>query len=190
VPEAVLKAPINWMRRHIPTQESLERNWLLRPFARYLGQPALWRLTRRSVPRGVALGLFVGVIIPVMHTAIAALLAVPTRANIAVTAMFTLVVNPLTIPPIYYAAYRLGAWELHHDSQIINPATAERVSGELSQIMFWIHHASGAIAVGVLTMAFAAALLGYLISAVLWRFRLGNRWRSRSGYRAESQTLP
>jgi hypothetical protein len=104
--------------------------------------------------------------------------------------MFTLVVNPLTIPPIYYAAYRLGAWELHHDSQIINPATAERVSGELSQIMFWIHHASGAIAVGVLTMAFAAALLGYLISAVLWRFRLGNRWRSRSGYRAESQTLP
>ena len=72
-------------------------------------------MTRRSVPRAVALGLFVGVIIPVMHTAIAALLAIPLRANVAITAAFTLVVNPLTIPPIYYAAYRIGAWELHHD---------------------------------------------------------------------------
>jgi uncharacterized protein len=188
VPEAVLKGPMNWLRRHIPTQESLERNRLLKPFARQLGQPALWRLNRRSVPRAVALGLFVGVIIPIMHTAIAALLAVPVRANIAITAMFTLVVNPLTIPPIYYAAYRLGAWELHHDADIINPATAERVSGELSHILFWIHHASGPIAVGVLTIAFAAAALGYSISAVLWRYRLGNRWRNRSDARSEPPT--
>lgn len=179
MPEAVLKGPLNWLRSHIPTQESLERNRLLRPFAPYLGQPALWRLSRRSVPRGVALGLFVGVIIPVMHTAIASLLAIPARANIAVTAMFTLVVNPITIPPIYYAAYRLGSWELHHDAEIINPATAERVSGELSHILFWIHQASGPIAVGVLTIAVVAAILGYAISAFLWRLRLGSRWRRR-----------
>lgn len=179
MPEAVLKGPLNWLRSHIPTQESLERNRLLRPFAPYLGQPALWRLSRRSVPRGVALGLFVGVIIPVMHTAIASLLAIPARANIAVTAMFTLVVNPITIPPIYYAAYRLGSWELHHDAEIINPATAERVSGELSHILFWIHQASGPIAVGVLTIAVVAAILGYVISAFLWRLRLGSRWRRR-----------
>lgn len=172
---------MDFVRRHIPTQESLERNRLLKPFARHLGQPALWRFNRRSVPRAVALGLFVGVIIPVMHIAIAALLAVPTRANIAITAAFTLVVNPLTIPPIYYAAYRLGAWELHHDAQIVNPATAERVSGELGQIMFWIHEASGSIAVGVLTLAFASAALGYVLAALLWRLRLGNRWRRRAG---------
>lgn len=183
-----MKRPIDWVRGHIPTQDSLERNRLLKPFARHLGQPALWRFNRRSVPRAVALGLFVGVIIPVMHTAIAALLAIPVRANIAITAMLTLVVNPLTIPPIYYAAYRLGSWELHHDAQIINPVTAERVSGDLSQIMFWIHHASGPIAVGVLTIAFASAVLGYLISAVLWRYRLANRWRRRNGSGVDSPT--
>lgn len=175
---------MEWLRRHIPTQKSLESNRLLKPFARYLGQPALWRFNRRSVPRAVALGLFVGVIIPIMHTAIAALLAVPTRANIALTAAFTLVVNPLTIPPIYYAAYRLGAWELHHDGRIVNPQTAERVSGELGQIMFWIHEASGSIAVGVLTIALALAVLGYVLSALLWRFRLGNRWRRRGAARS------
>jgi uncharacterized protein (DUF2062 family) len=136
-------------------------------------------MTRRSVPRGVALGLFVAVIIPVMHTAIAALLAIPTRANVAFAAIFTLVVNPLTIPPMYYAAYRIGSWELHHDAHLLNPAAAERFSGELSRLLFWVHQASGPIAVGVLTIAVAAALLGYVGSSLVWRLWTGSRWRQR-----------
>ena len=109
-------APLHWLTRHIPTRETVHRYRLLRPFAPHLTHSSLWRMNRRSVPRGVALGLFVAVIIPVMHTAIAAVLAIPARANVAVAALFTLVVNPLTIPPLYYAAYRIGSWELHHDA--------------------------------------------------------------------------
>src|SRR4051794_13346303 len=169
----------NWLTRHIPTRETVHRYRLLRPFARHLSKPELWRLTRRSVPRAVALGLFVGVIIPVMHTAIAAVLAIPLRANVAITAACTLVVNPLTIPVVYYLAYRIGAWELHHDATLVNPAAAERFSGELSRLLFWIHQASGSIAVGVLTLAFGSALIGYLVSSVLWRSWLGSRWRQR-----------
>lgn len=169
----------DWLRRHIPTRETVHHNPLLRPFARHLTHSSLWRLNRRSVPRGVALGLFVAVIIPVLHTAIAALLAIPTRANVAVAAAFTLVVNPLTIPPIYYAAYRIGAWELHHDSTLVNPAAAERFSSELSRILFWIHQASGSIALGVLTIAIVAAVLGYVGSALSWRFLARRRYRRR-----------
>ena len=71
--------------------------------------------------------------------------------------LFTLVVNPLTIPPLYYAAYRIGSWELHHDATLVNPAAAERFSSELSRLLFWVHQASGPIAVGVLTIAVVAA---------------------------------
>jgi uncharacterized protein (DUF2062 family) len=170
----------SWLARHIPTRESVHRHRLLRPFARHLSQPSLWRLTKRSVPRAVALGLFVGLLIPIMHTVVAALFAIPTRANVAVTAAFTLVVNPLTIPPIYYAAYRVGAWELHHDASLVDPAAAERFSSELGRILFWIHQASGSIAVGVLTIAFAAALVGYAGSALIWRWRVVSKWRRRS----------
>jgi uncharacterized protein len=159
---------MNWLRRHVPTRETIHNYRVLRPFASHLAQPALWRLTHRSVPRAVALGLFVGVIIPFLHTAIA-----------AVTAAFTLVVNPLTIPPLYYAAYRIGSWELHHDSGLVNPAAAERFSSELSRLLFWIHQASGPIAVGVLTIAAASALIGYFSSAIVWRSWLGSRWRRR-----------
>jgi uncharacterized protein (DUF2062 family) len=136
-------------------------------------------MNRRSVPRGVALGLFVAVIIPFMHTVIAAILAIPLRANVAVAALFTLVVNPLTIPPLYYAAYRIGSWELHHDSTLVNPAAAERFSSELSRMLFWIHQASGSIAVGVLTIAVAAAVIGYFVSVFVWRSWSRSRWRQR-----------
>lgn len=179
---------MKWLRQHIPTRETVHRHRLLRPFAPHLSRPALWRMTPRSVPRAVALGLFVGIIIPVMHTAIAAVLAIPLRANIAITAAFTLVVNPLTIPAIYYAAYRIGSWELHHDATLVNPAAAERFSGELSRMLFWIHEASGPIAVGVLTIAVGAAALGYLISGISWRAWLGSRSRARRQARRAART--
>ena len=183
------RAPLSWLKRHIPSRETIHRYRLLRPFAPHLSQPGLWRLTRRSVPRAVALGLFIGVIIPVMHTAIAAVLAIPTRANIAIAAAFTLIVNPLTIPPIYYAAYRIGSWELHQDAALVSPAAAERVSSELGRLLFWVHQASGSIALGVLTLAAAAAAMGYVGAALTYRTWRGNRWRQRcKGRRSTSQS--
>jgi len=179
---AEASAPVgrfHWLKRHIPTRETVHRYRLLRPFARHLTHASLWRMTRRSVSRGVALGLFVGVIIPFMHTAIAAIAAIPLRANVAMAAAFTLVVNPLTIPPLYYAAYRIGSWELHHDASLVNPAAAERFSSELSRLLFWVHQASGPIAVGVLTIAAAAGLIGYLGAALVWRFWSRSRWQQR-----------
>jgi hypothetical protein len=168
-----------WLTRHIPTRETIHNYRLLRPFASRLSHSSLWRLNRRSVPRGVAIGLFVAVIIPLMHTVIAAVLAIPFRANVAVAAAITWVVNPLTMGFMYVGAYRIGSWELHHDSPLMNPAQAERFSSELSRALFWVHHASGPIAVGILTIATAAAVIGYAGSAFAWRVWCANRWRRR-----------
>jgi uncharacterized protein (DUF2062 family) len=166
-----------WLRRHIPTRETIGRYWLLRPFARRLRRPELWHLNHRSVPRAVAIGLGVGIVIPFMHTVIAALLAIPARANVALAATTTLLVNPLTIPPMYYAAYHIGRWELRHDA--IDPAGAKEASSELARLLFWLHHASGPIAVGILTLAFGIALTGYAVSAIGWRLWIRRKWRRR-----------
>ena len=173
-----------WITRHVPKRHTLHENRLLRPFAHHLSKPELWRMHRRSVPRGVALGLCVGIIIPVMHTLLAALLAIPLRANVAIAAAFTFVVNPLTIPALYYVAYRTGLWEMHADAAVTNAAAAEQFSGELSRLLFWIHEASGPIALGVLTIAIAAAVIGYFLTAVLWRLWLANKLRRRRKVRS------
>jgi uncharacterized protein (DUF2062 family) len=170
-------AELGWLKRHIPTRETIDSYRLLRPFARRLRRPELWHLNHRSVPRGIALGLGVGIVIPFMHIVLAALLAVPARANVMLAAAMTLLVNPLTIPPMYYAAYHIGRWELRHDA--IDPAGAKEASSELARLLFWLHHASGPIALGILTLASGAALIGYAVSAIGWRLWVARKWRRR-----------
>ncbi len=133
---------------------------------------------------GVAVGLGIGIIIPFMHTLLAALIAIPLRANVAIAAAFTLLVNPLTIPALYYVAYRTGMWEMHADAAVTNPVAAEHFSSELSRFLFWIHEASGPIALGILTIAIAAAVLGYALTAIGWRMWLANKLRRRRNARS------
>ena len=172
---------MNWLQApHPDPRESIQRHRLLRPFARQL-EPA--GIVADDPPLGAARGRarawWSGSSSRSCTPSIAAILAIPLRANVAIAAAFTLVVNPLTIPPMYYAAYRIGSWELHHDAHLVNPATAARVSGELGRFLFWIHEASGPIALGILTIAVAVGG-GSAISpsAVLWRSWLGSKWRS------------
>jgi uncharacterized protein (DUF2062 family) len=174
-----------WIARHIPTRESIEKHRLLRPFAHHLSKPDLWHFNHRSVPRGVAIGLGVGVVIPFAHTFIAALFAIPARANVVLAAAFTWVINPLTIPPMYWAAYHIGRWELHYDALVTDPQTARQTSGELARLLFWLHHASGPIALGIATLAISAAAIGYAASALVWR---AWHWRSDAAGRRESPT--
>ena len=168
----------NWLKSHIPTRETVAENRLLRPFAKQITRPNLWRMNHRSVPRAVALGLGIGVIIPFMHTVVAALLAVPARANIAIAAAVTLVVNPLTIPPMYWAAYHIGKWELRRGNDV-DPAAMAQVTGELARFLFWMHHASGPIALGILTIAASASAIGYVASAFFWRRWITSQYRAR-----------
>lgn len=170
---------LDWIRRHVPTPQTIGQYRVLRPFARQLGQPALWRLHHRSVPRAVAIGLGVGILIPFMHMVLAALLAIPLRANVAIASAVTLLVNPLTIPPLYYAAYRVGSWELRHDPAVVDPAMATHYSSELGRMLFWIHSASGPIALGVVTLAATGAVTGYAVSSIMWRIWLSSKWRHR-----------
>ena len=54
-------ALMNWIRRNSPTREELLASRFIRPFAHRVAHSHLWRFTRTSVPRGTALGLFVGI---------------------------------------------------------------------------------------------------------------------------------
>src|SRR3970282_2125020 len=99
-----------WIRAQAPTRESLERHRFIAPVAHRVLAPELWRFTRRSVPRGVALGLMIGIflMIPGLQIAGAAVLAFPLRANIPVAAAMTFLSNPATTPFILWASVYLG----------------------------------------------------------------------------------
>ncbi|WP_126172479.1 DUF2062 domain-containing protein [Altericroceibacterium xinjiangense] len=147
----------------------LASRWL-KPFAHLFGHPSLWHLNRRSFPRGLAIGLFVGFILPIGQFALAALLAVPLRANVPLSAAATLVSNPLTFPPIYFAAYQFGTFLLGHGSQVRDSA------GWIATLL----DVSAPTALGLLIFAVTASSLGYLLGGAWWRMRLTRRWNRRN----------
>ncbi len=167
-----------WMHRTMPKREEMEHNRFVGPFAR---RQELWRFTRRSVPRGVAIGLWVGIfaLIPGVQIVGAALMCVPFRGNIPVAAAMTFLSNPLTTPLILLASAWLGnKFGFHADLQTLYALMESHASlGEWSTWFF--SDAAPAVVFGLALIASSAALIGYFIAIVTWRWWVGHKRRTQ-----------
>ncbi|MBN8484507.1 MAG: DUF2062 domain-containing protein [Sphingomonadales bacterium] len=156
-----------WANRNMPKREELEHNRWVGPFAR---RPELWRFTRRSVPRGVAVGLLVGIfaLIPGIQIVGAALMCVPSRGNIPIAALMTFLSNPATTPLILAASIWLGnRLGFHADVTTFN-ALMER-GASLREWAYWLlSDAAPAMLLGLFVISVIAAAIGYLISSFGW----------------------
>ena len=81
-----MSALIRRLRALAPSREQLEANPWLRRLAPHLANPKLWCWSRRGVALGVAIGLFIGFLIPVAQILLAAAAAVVLRANVPIAA--------------------------------------------------------------------------------------------------------
>jgi uncharacterized protein (DUF2062 family) len=171
---------MNW-RRFIPTQESLMNNRWLKWLTPWLAHPKLWHWSRRGVALGVALGVFFGLLIPIAQIPITAAAAVVLRANLPVAAASTLVTNPVTFAPVYYAAYQLGSWITGETTPLIDFETIEQQETEVDKGFFESIQALGKpLLVGLSIMASVAGILTYFIIDLFWRWRIGSRWKKRN----------
>lgn len=167
-----------WLRQAVPTREQLEGNRFVRPFAQ---RPELWRFTRRSVPRGVAIGLLVGIfaLIPGVQIVGAALMCVPCRANIPLAAAVTFLSNPATTPFILagslYVGNQIG---FHADLSTLSEMYA-RGAG-LREWAYWlISDAAPALLFGLFVISTIAAAVGYLVASWVWRAWVGRKLRAK-----------
>src|SRR5690606_36499056 len=103
---------IDRLRRFFPTPEQIRSSRWLRWLGPRLHERELWQVRRRSVARGVAIGLFFAFLLPVGQIPVAVLVALAARANVWASAAATLVSNAFTFAPIIFVAFRLGAWLL------------------------------------------------------------------------------
>lgn len=168
----------NWFKRISPDREAMLANRWLKPVAHRLAHPEIWHFNRRNVARGVALGLFVGFIIPVGQIVVAALLAATARGNLLVAAVSTLVTNPFTFPPIYYAAWRtgrflLGPWREGAGGWALSEPVAD------GSMLAMLTNASLPTIAGLLLFASVSATLGFGAVHLAWRVSLWRQWRRR-----------
>ena len=166
------------IRKYMPSREDMARNKYLRPIAHRFLSPELWRFTRRSVPRGVALGLFSAFVIPVGQIFLAAFLAFPSRANVPLAAAVTFVTNPFTIAFWAVIANQVGRFILRIDAATAGVATEQLESGAWQ----WVIDAfevAGVTVVGFFVLAVITSSVGYLVSSALWRVMVARRRAKR-----------
>lgn len=149
----------------------MRQRWFLAPFDHLLHDHRLWSIRRKTVVPAASLGLFVAFLpLPGLFL-IAALAALALRVNIPVAVLTSLANNPLTMGPMYYVAYRIGATLLSVPERA-SPSFSIEMSYDWLQNTFltiWQPLLLGSVLAGAV-----AALIGYLLLDVVWRMSLAD----------------
>ena len=136
-------------------------------------QANLWHMNRHSVAKAFAVGLFCMWIPTPLQTVIAALGAIYFRAHLPLSVVLVFITNPITIPPMFYFAYKLGSFLLG--------MPAESVPMDLS--WDWFTTTLGEIwrplLFGSLILGLISAMIGYLSIHIIWRKSVRRRWQER-----------
>lgn len=141
---------------------TFSKNEYIIKFSKMVSAENLWHFHRESVAKACALGVACGWIPLPMHTLIAVAIAVLIDCNIPLTAVAIWVANPITMPFMYYYAYKLGAMILNIDMVNIHfHLTMHDILKVLHLI--WEPFLLGCLICGVLS-----GLVTYLLAHLLW----------------------
>ena len=104
------------MQRFIPDPEFIKQHKNLQFLGDRLHDPNLWHLNRRSISMAFAVGLFFAWVPSPTQMAMAAVAALYFRANLPISVILVWITNPITMPPLFYFAYRVGLWFMNRPS--------------------------------------------------------------------------
>ena len=166
-----------WVAKNTPDREQLAQSRWMKPFGQRVLHSEFWRFTRRSVPRGVAVGMFVGIfaLIPGVQIVGAALLSIPMRANIPIAAAMTFLTNPFTTPFVLGASWFVGS-SLGLGGQKGIPGR-EAGFGDWAAWLF--SDAALATVSGLFVIALVSAVVSYLLAVGIWRWWQSRKWKRR-----------
>lgn len=171
--------PKRSLRKFLPTPSRLKSVKGLGVFRDLFDRHELWHVSRTSIARATAIGLFCSMVPLPGQMIVAVFIAIRVGANVPLAFSLIFITNPLTMPVIYLSAYLLGSALL--DAPVID-ATAvnwlDFTSPELLSI--W-----PSFLVGCFVMGLLVAFLGYFIADGLWRIRIAQRIADRARRRRE-----
>ena len=157
----------------MPDQQTLAQYQSLRPIEHILYSDNLWQLNRETASLAVFIGMFVAFMPIPGQMVFAALLAWWFKASLPLSVAVVWVSNPLTMPPMYYGAFRLGEFLLGIEPQPF--------SFELSWA--WVIDSINTswrpllLGCGVCGLFFGG--LSYAAMRLVWRFHVVRRWKQR-----------
>lgn len=176
--------PKRLIKRLLPHHEKVRDHKHLRVFGSLMHDPNLWHLNRHSVSGAFAVGLFMAFVPLPFQMVLAAAAAIVFRVNLPLSVALVWITNPITIPPIFFFAYKVGTW-----------VTGENAILEPFQFSLdWVLHGglSGIwppLIIGSLVCATVSSILGYSLILWIWRWRAMEKWKARR-IRKKTQRTP
>lgn len=165
--------PRKFIKRFLPRHEHVRDHKHLRLIRPLLDDPNILHLNRRSVSGAVGIGLFFAFVPIPFQMLLAAIGSLIARVNLPICVAMVWISNPLTMPPLFYFAYRVGVWLLG--------APERKFHFELSWT--WLMEGLGAIwqpfLLGCFFVGAISGLISSLIIRVIWRFKVQQSWNQR-----------
>ncbi|RMG31019.1 MAG: DUF2062 domain-containing protein [Gammaproteobacteria bacterium] len=168
--------PKRLIQRYLPDSREVRRHPWIRRFGHRLHDPNLWHLNRRSFAGGVAIGLFCALLPLPGQMVAAAALAILFRANLPTAVVLVWLTNPLTIPPVFFAAYLFGCYLLGKPPVVADLANWKALLAHFEAI--WVPLLTGSLVLGTLL-----AGVGYVIVRFLWRWYVLRKQARRNARR-------
>ncbi len=147
--------------RQYPRKRKLRGTFLHKILGNRLFDPLMWIPNRASVAKGIALGLFIG-LLPFfgLQIFLTAVLCLVFRVNITAAILATFITNPVTAPGILLMQYKLGMW-------LSGPVNADEVAQFTGVLRYIVGHGKP-LMVGCLSSALLASMVGYPMALWGW----------------------
>ena len=167
--------PRRLIKQYMPDHDKIRTHKHLQCLGTLLHHKYLWHLNRHSVAIAFAIGLFFAFVPVPFQMLLAAIGAILLHGNLPISVALVWLTNPLTMPPIFYAAYLLGARIL--DTPAIDAEQFSTFSWD------WLLNGLSAIwqpfLLGCFVMGVTCAIVGYASIHIAWRLLVLRRWRHR-----------
>jgi len=165
--------PKKFMKRYLPTPERVRAIQSLHFLGDILHEPNLWHINRHCVARAFLIGIFFTFMPMPFQMIAAAFCAIWFNANLPLSVVLVWISNPITMPPIFYFNYKIGALVL--DRPVLDfqfQLSWSWISERLIDIGIPLY--LGSVLVGTIS-----ACASYMIIQYLWRRKVRKAWRER-----------
>lgn len=166
--------PRKFLKRWLPDRSIVKHTKGLHVLGEHLHNKNLWHINRHSISRATAIGLFTCFLPVPFQMVVAGTLAIIFYANLPVSIITVWISNPITMPPMLYAAYKVGNYVMQLPGlHFQNKLSWQWLIEQIGQIWY-------PMIIGCLMLGFIAAVAGYYATQWLWRLWVVHHWRKRS----------
>ncbi|NND66465.1 MAG: DUF2062 domain-containing protein [Halioglobus sp.] len=170
--------PKNTLKMLVPSPARIREMKALSVLGDWIYASNLWHINRYSASMAFFVGFFVAFMPLPGQMVLAAVLAILLRCNLPLSVSLVWITNPVTMPAIFFLAYKVGA--------LMVDVPVREIQFEMT--FHWLTHRLTDIwkpfLLGCLLCGTFFGCLGYFVISQMWRWRVAYYWHRRRRERA------